>query len=239
MTSANHDFNPKRLHRYLALARESQAAYAIVITKIDLADQPKFYLQRAREAAGNCSIHCISVVTEQGLDEIRAYLQPDSVTVFLGSSGVGKSTLVNSLAGHKIMDVNGIRESDSKGRHTTTHRQMIQLENGAWILDTPGMRELGLMEAENGVAQTFIEIDELANQCRFRDCKHQNEPGCAIKEALEDGRINVRQVEEYLVLQREARRKRPQSPEEKMQKTRKMKQISKFSREHRKERNKF
>lgn len=229
LTSANHDFNPKRLHRYLTVARSSHSAYAIIITKADLAENIDYYIDKAQEAAGeNCPIYAISTVTGQGLDIIRNYILPERVIVFLGSSGVGKSTLVNALAGKNIMDVNGIREDDSKGRHTTTHRQMVTLDNGAMILDTPGMRELGLIDAEDGLKETFADIESLAKKCRFVDCKHQNEPGCAIRTALQSGDLSQARMEEYLTLQKEAMRHTPQGREER---NKRQKAISKFSRQ--------
>lgn len=207
LTSANHDFNPKRLRRYLAVARQSGARYAIVITKADQAPNVAQYVAYAQETAPDCPVLSISAVTGQGLDGVRAYLTPGSVTVFLGSSGVGKSTLVNALAGRTVMDVNGIREDDSKGRHTTTHRQILTLDNGAMIMDTPGMRELGLVDAENGVGETFAPLTALAGQCRFSDCTHTHEPGCAVRAAIDSGKISQAQWDEYQSLNREASRK--------------------------------
>jgi len=232
LTSANHDFNPKRLHRYLSAARSSGANYAIIITKADTTDQIEHYLRLAEESAGeSCPIFAISAAKGWGLAQVAAYLSPDSVSVFLGSSGIGKSTLVNALAGKNIMDVNGIREDDSKGRHTTTRRQMIRLDNGAWVLDTPGMREFGLADAEEGVSVTFSDIEELMQNCRFSNCTHSHEPGCAVKAAIESGRLSQSRWEEYQELAREAKRKAPKSPDETRQRLQRQKAISKFSRE--------
>lgn len=227
LTSANHDFNPKRLHRYLAAARQSGAQYAIVITKADQAPDIAPFLASARAAAPDCPVLAISAVTGQGLSNVRQYLMPGSVTVFLGSSGVGKSTLVNALAGRQVMDVNGIREDDSKGRHTTTHRQMLTLDNGAMIMDTPGMRELGLVDAEAGVGENFAVLADLAGRCRFSNCTHTHEPGCAVRAAIESGEITADQWAEYQALNREARRK---SKEEWAAISRRQKAISKRDR---------
>lgn len=232
LTSANRDMNPRRLHRYLASARSSGADYAIILTKVDLADRVEEYLKLAREAAGDCPVFPISSLTGEGLDAIRAYMKPHSVTIFLGSSGVGKSTLVNTLAGEEIMDVNGIREDDSKGRHTTTHRQMITLKNGAMILDTPGMREFGLVDAQEGVGQTFEEIAALERQCRFRNCTHRHEPGCAILQAMEEGKLSKRRLEEYQALKNEAKRmNNREHATEMQQRAARQKAISKYARQ--------
>lgn len=232
LTSANHDFNSKRLHRYLSAARSSGAAYAIVITKADVTSQIEKYIQDAKTAAGeSCPVFAISASLGWGLDRVAAYLAPNSVSVFLGSSGVGKSTLVNALAGKTIMDVNGIREDDSKGRHTTTRRQMIRLDSGAWILDTPGMREFGLSDAQEGVSETFSDIEAIMDNCRFSNCTHSHEPGCAIKAAIEAGTLSQARWEEYQVLAKEARRKAPKTAEEARARAQRQKAISKFSRE--------
>ena len=207
LTSANHDFNENRLRRYLAAARQSGAQYAVVLTKCDAAPNPEEYLSAARAVSGDCPVYPVSARQGAGLEPLRAFLRPGSITVFLGSSGVGKSTLANTLAGREIMDVNGIRQADSKGRHTTARRQLIALENGAMIIDTPGMRELGLMDAEEGVKATFEEIERLAQACRFRDCSHGAEPGCAVQEALRAGRQKPKALEQYLLLRREGQRK--------------------------------
>ena len=228
LTSANHDFNEKRLHRYLIAARQSSAVYAILVTKADAAENAEEYLLKAKSAAGDCPVHLVSAVTGQGLDAVRPYLRPGSVTVFLGSSGVGKSTLVNALAGRVVMDTNGIREDDSKGRHTTTRRQIISLDDGAMIMDTPGMRELGLIDAEDGLGDTFGDIGRIAAQCHFANCTHAHEPGCAVQAALEAGEITLAAWQEYQALQKEARRKTRQGQ---MERTQRQKAISKFSRQ--------
>jgi ribosome biogenesis GTPase len=132
-------------------------------------------------------------------------MEPAKTIVFLGSSGVGKSTLVNALAGDKIMNVDTIREDDSKGRHTTTHRQLIRLNNGVMIIDTPGMRELGMWDIKEGLGETFSDIEELFRQCRFSDCSHKSEPGCAVLEAIENQTLDKTRWKNYLQLKGEAR----------------------------------
>lgn len=207
LTSANHEFNPKRIRRYLAIARQSGADYAVLLTKADAAENIAAYQRAAVEEAPHCPVFPISAVTGYGLEAVKGYLKPGTITVFLGSSGVGKSTLVNALAGRKIMDVNGIREDDSKGRHTTTHRQIIALDNGAMIMDTPGMRELGLIDAAQGVSETFSGLELLPRQCRFSNCTHTHEPQCAVRAAIERGEVTQAQWDEYRGLSREAHRK--------------------------------
>ncbi len=207
LTSANHEFNPKRIRRYLAVARQSGANYAVLLTKADKAENISAYQRAAEEEAPHCPVFAISVITGYGLEAVKGYLKPGTITVFLGSSGVGKSTLVNALAGKKIMDVNGIREDDSKGRHTTTHRQIIALDSGAMIMDTPGMRELGLIDAAHGVNETFANLEFLPKQCRFSNCSHTHEPQCAVRAAIERGEITQAQWDEFQGLSQEAHRK--------------------------------
>ena len=211
LTSANHDFNLKRLHRYLAACKQGNARCTIVITKADACEKPEELLQKAKADMPNEDILLISAVTGLGLDDIRRKMIPGSISVFLGSSGVGKSTLVNSLAGRHVMDVNGIREDDSKGRHTTTHRQMAFLDGGAMVIDVPGMRELALLDAEEGLNQTFKTVSDFAEHCRFHDCRHENEPGCAVREAIEQGELTEESLQEYKNLQKEAARKERRS----------------------------
>ncbi|MBQ4640143.1 MAG: ribosome small subunit-dependent GTPase A [Clostridia bacterium] len=206
LTSANHDFNLKRLHRYLAACRQENAHCTILITKADTAEDIDAYLLAAKSDMPDVEVIAISAKTGWQLDKVKEKMKPGKVSVFLGSSGVGKSTLVNALAGREVMDVNGIREDDSKGRHTTTHRQMIFLDNGAMVIDVPGMRELALLDAQEGLNRTFRSVSELEKMCRFSDCKHQNEPGCAVRAALENGSLTQKELDEFKTLQKEAKR---------------------------------
>ena len=204
MQSLNLDFNPKRLERYLTLAWQSGATPVILLTKADLADDYWEYLCQVERVAAGVETHVVSAHTGYGMEPLKAYLQPGKTLVFLGSSGVGKSSLVNALAGETIMTVNGIREDDSKGRHTTTHRQLIRLNCGAMIIDTPGMRELGMWEVSEGLSDAFADVEQFLGRCRFSDCTHSGEPGCAIRAAIAQGELELSRWESYQKLKEES-----------------------------------
>ena len=204
MQSLNMDFNPKRLERYLTLAWQSGATPVILLTKADLVEDYWEFLTQVERVAAGVNTHVVSAHTGYGLQRLNAYLQPGKTVVFLGSSGVGKSSLVNALAGEEIMTVNGIREGDSKGRHTTTHRQLIRLQSGVMIIDTPGMRELGMWEVSDGLGEAFADVEIFMGKCRFSDCRHKSEPGCAIKAAIANGELDVQRWESYRKLKEEA-----------------------------------
>jgi ribosome biogenesis GTPase / thiamine phosphate phosphatase len=203
VASLNADFNARRLERYLALAWQSGAEPVVVLTKSDLADDPDAAIAAAQGVAFGAPVLAVSVVTGEGLAALAAHLKPAETAVLVGSSGVGKSSLVNALAGEALMDTAAIREDDARGRHTTTHRELIRLPSGALVLDTPGMRELGLIDADEGLSSTFEDIEELAGACRFSDCGHTNEPGCAVREALEVGELDSGRWRSFQKLQRE------------------------------------
>ena len=203
MQSLNMDFNPKRLERYLTLGWQSGATPVILLTKADLTDDYWDYLTEVERVAAGVNTHVVSAHTGYGLQRLNAYLQPGKTVVFLGSSGVGKSSLVNAIAGEEIMTVNGIREDDSKGRHTTTHRQLIRLKNGAMIIDTPGMRELGMWDVSEGLGSAFADVERYLGTCRFSDCRHETEPGCAIKAAIGRGELELSRWESYRKLKEE------------------------------------
>ncbi len=205
MQSMNHDFNPKRLERYLTAARQSKAEPVIVLTKADLTDDYLPYIIETGRVAENVKTCIVSSKTGYGMNELSRYLQKGKTLVFLGSSGVGKSSLVNALAGETIMNEGEIREDDSKGRHTTTHRELIMLRNGTMIIDTPGMRELGMWDITEGLNDTFSDIDSLAQRCRFRDCRHETEPGCAVLAAISGGELDESRFESYKKLKSEAK----------------------------------
>ena len=201
--SMNADLNARRLERYLAVAWQSGARPVVVLTKADLCDDPAAVVAEMEAVAFGAPVLAVSAVTGQGLDAVRAELSVGETAVMVGSSGVGKSTLVNALAGVALMATQGIREDDAHGRHTTTHRELVRLPGGALLLDTPGMRELGLWDAESGVSTTFEDIEVLAGACRFHDCRHETEPGCAVRAALEDGSLDAERWRSYGKLQRE------------------------------------
>lgn len=205
MQSMNHDFNPKRLERYLTAARQSKAEPVIVLTKADLTDDYLPYIIETSNIAQGVKLCIVSAKTGYGMNELQPYLKKGKTLVFLGSSGVGKSSLVNALAGENIIDTNGIREDDSKGRHTTTHRQLIMLKNGVMIIDTPGMRELGMWDISEGLNEAFSDIETLSQYCKFRDCRHENEPGCAVKKAIQSGELDERRFESYRKIKAEAK----------------------------------
>ena len=204
MQSLNQDFNPKRLERYLTLAWQSGATPVILLTKADLVEDYWDYLTQVERVAVGVNTHVVSAHTGQGLSRLNAYLQPGKTVVFLGSSGVGKSSLVNALAGQELMAVSAIREDDSKGRHTTTHRQLIRLDSGVMVIDTPGMRELGMWDVSEGLVDAFTDVEKHLGRCRFSDCRHESEPGCAIKAAIAAGELDPMRWESYKNLKEEA-----------------------------------
>lgn len=203
VVSLNHDFNMNRIERYIGATIQSGAEPVIILTKVDLNSDYEKYVNKLKSQYINIDVIAISSKTGFGLDLLEKYLNKGKTLIFLGSSGVGKSSLVNAIASEEIMKVNSIREDDSKGRHTTTHRQLILLPSKTIIIDTPGMRELGMWNAEDGIKKTFSEIEELIDQCKFSDCAHKSEPGCAIKHALKTGELDEDRWKRYLQLTNE------------------------------------
>ena len=196
------DFNPRRLERYLAMAWESGAQPVVLLTKSDLVDDVSPYLEEVEAVTlGSCPALAVSAKTGDGLDGLRPFLEPNRTAVLLGSSGVGKSTIVNELAGEDLLATQEVREDDQRGRHTTTHRELIVLAAGGVVLDTPGIRELQLWDAD--LEQTFGDVEEIARRCRFSDCAHDREPGCAIRDALADGSLPAERWHSYVKLQKE------------------------------------
>lgn len=205
MASVNYDFNLKRIERYLTLAWQSGAIPVIVLTKADLVVDFMEQVHAVEKIAAGAGVYVVSAKTGYGIDKLSDYLKPRKTIVFLGSSGVGKSSLVNALAGEEIMAVKEIREDDSRGRHTTTHRQLIILPNGVMIIDTPGMRELGMWDVSTGLGEAFTDVESYFGKCRFSDCEHSSEPGCAIKEAIAEGKLLKERWSSYLHIKHEAR----------------------------------
>ena len=204
MQSLNLDFNPKRMERYLTLTWQSGAVPVVVLTKADLAEDYSGYLAEVERVAAGVDVHIVSARTGYGMAGLQQYLVPGKTVVFLGSSGVGKSSLVNALAGQEVMTAGEIREDDSKGRHTTTHRQLLRLDSGVMIIDTPGMRELGMWGVDGGLEEAFADVEQYLGKCRFRDCRHDREPGCAIRQAIEAGELDTARWESYQKLKAEA-----------------------------------
>ncbi len=202
-TSLNENFNLRRLERYLTLARESGAQPVILLTKADLCAEKEPLIAEVAAVAAGAPVHPISVVTGEGMEHVRNYLQPGITSVILGSSGIGKSTLVNYLADADIQDMMDTRDFDDKGRHCTTFRHLVRTPTGGLIIDTPGLRGLSLGEATDALISTFADVEALARSCRFTDCRHDTEPGCAIKAALESGTLDAGRLENYLKLRRE------------------------------------
>jgi ribosome biogenesis GTPase len=200
------DLNVRRLERYLTMTWESGAVPVIVLTKADLAEDAGGAVLEVESIAYGVPVLAVSALTGEGLDALRSYLRPGETVVLLGSSGAGKSTLVNALAGRELLSTQEVRASDERGRHTTTHRELVLLPDGGLVLDTPGIRELGLWDASAGVGATFEDVESLAARCRFTDCAHETEPGCAIRAALADGSLEAERWESYRKLQRELER---------------------------------
>ena len=203
LSSLNHDLNLKRLARYLTATLQSGGFPVFVLTKADLVNDPNEKTAEVQKMAREVPVITVSSKTGFGLDDLLPFLEPAKTAVFLGSSGVGKSSLLNRLAGQELMEVKEIREDDSKGRHTTTYRHLFRLSSGALVVDTPGMRELGLWDSREGISLAFAEVEELFSKCRFNNCSHQSEPGCAVLAALEEGSLSQGQWKTYQAQRRE------------------------------------
>lgn len=203
VTSCNEEFKESRLERYLALCAEAGATPVIVLTKADLVAEPESFAHRARSVQAGVAVETANALDPATLDGVRAWIDGTTTVALVGSSGVGKSTLLNTLAGRSLAATSAIREEDKKGRHTTTHRELHILPAGGLLIDVPGMRELRVAEIDQSIGTVFDEIRLLATQCRFADCGHENEPGCAVIRAMEENRIDARRLANYKKLMRE------------------------------------
>ena len=203
IAAAGKDWNPRRIERYIALVRDGGARPLLVVTKADLIPDDTDLVQKTEAIAPGIPVFAVCALTGVGMERFGEYLLPGSTAVLIGSSGSGKSTLTNALAGETLQRVQDIREDDHKGRHTTTGRSLFRLPSGALLIDTPGLREIQLWTSESDVDAAFPEIEALAATCRFRACTHSNEPGCAVREAMESGAIDVDRVGAWRKLRRE------------------------------------
>lgn len=226
--SLNADFNIRRLERYLVAAWDSGATPVIVLTKADLCEDIDRYLKEVQAAAIGVETFVTSSYTGEGIDQIRALFKEGITGALLGSSGAGKSTLTNALYGDALMEVSDIREDDAKGRHTTTHRELVLLPSGGCLIDTPGMRELQLWDQGDSLSASFRDIEEWASSCRYRDCTHKREPGCAVNAAVDNGDLESSRLQSYFKLQKElAFLERKTNIQAKLAEQRKWKQLSK------------
>lgn len=199
------DFNPRRIERYLSIAWDSGAMPVILLNKADLCGEPDAALGEVASVAPGVAVHLLSAATGDGLGPVRGYLGEGKTAVFLGSSGVGKSTIINALLGEHRQLTQEVREYDSRGRHTTTYRELLLLPGGGVLIDTPGVRGLQPWSDEHGLETTFSDVEIIASGCRFKDCSHSGEPGCAVQQALADGTLDERRFANWMRLQKEQR----------------------------------
>lgn len=203
VSSCNQDFNLARLERYLALAYEADVTPVIVLTKADTTDDPDTYRDQALQMQPGVLVEVLNAKDTDDISRLRPWCGRGETVALVGSSGVGKSTIANSLRGDASMKTGDIREDDAKGRHTTSHREMLPLQGGGWLIDTPGMRELQLSDVTAGIQEVFADLADLAQQCKFRNCEHDTEPGCAIKAALDRGEIDHARLDRWQKLRAE------------------------------------
>jgi ribosome biogenesis GTPase len=233
MAGLDRDYNLRRLERYLILAWDSGADPVIVLNKADLCAEVAARVAQVEGIACGAPAYPVSARAGTGLEPLRGHLGPGRTGVVLGSSGVGKSTLINRLAGRPLQAVGALRAGDGKGRHTTTHRELVLLPGGGMLIDSPGMREIQLWVDEDGLKDIFGEIEDLARGCRFRDCRHEQEPGCAVREALRDGRLEEERLVSYQKMQRELRHLAARQDEKaRLQEKERGKRLSRWARQH-------
>lgn len=197
VTSLNEDYSFNRIARYVSVVLQGHSIPVVILTKSDLCSNYGRYIREVESVSDQVRVHAISALYGIGIDELQEYMRPGVTICLMGSSGAGKSTLLNELAGEYLMKTSAVRESDSTGRHTTTYRQLIELDNGVSMIDTPGMREIGMASSEQGIDNTFSDILALEKNCKFSDCKHDTEPGCAIKAAIESGELSIERYNLY------------------------------------------
>lgn len=197
------DYNLRRIERYVAVAWDSGANPVIILNKADLCENIEQCMEEVEAIAIGIAIHAMSALDGEGLDLFRQYIKEGKTAAFLGSSGVGKSTIINGLLGEERLKTSSVREDDSRGRHTTTHREMILLPEGGIVIDTPGMREIQMWDDDDGLSRAFGDVEAIMTQCRFSDCSHSEEPGCAVRQAIEDGSLDSGRYHSYLKMLKE------------------------------------
>jgi ribosome biogenesis GTPase len=205
VSGLDNDYNPRRVERYLIMAWESNAEPVVVLNKADLIEDAESKREEVERVAPGVPVLLLSAKRGEGVEQILPYIGRGRTVALMGSSGVGKSTIVNRLLGSEVQRTQDVRLSDARGRHTTTHRELFLLASGGLVLDTPGMRELQLLVSEKGLRETFEDIEDVAAQCRFGDCRHEGEPGCAVREALETGALDPSRYQNYRKMQAEMR----------------------------------